>query len=522
MTTYPGGVLLPPHVPFSTAERKLTLSDPRITRARDMGVQVDGPEKIIEMREDFDGVYVPRGAAELFGWVRHPGMPRVVDIAPRDLFDDGIVRSIPRPTADLRDYQTKAVDALVTSAQGYVVAPPGSGKTWIGAAAAGAVGLRTLVLVPTIDILDQWVKAFLSVLDLHVARRGGGRKEHGHVTVATIQGFLDFDDREVIQYGAKFDVVILDECHSVGAETFRRLFWLLPCPVRWGLTATPYRDDGLTDLIGWTFGRELYEIDHESLISAGHLRRPRVERVNVDFAYPLSHVLYLSGRGYGPVKHLRPKPDVMTAVREALAYAYAYAGRPVKVWGIGDDEREAVATLCKEHGAQHKIQTDPKSWAACMKELTMDPQINDMIVDYALEAVEEGGTFLALCGRVEWCQRLARRVQDKGVDADALFSKVGVKKRRTTLERLRSGDLHVVFATTLADVGLDVPTLDRAVIAFPGRAKGRATQRLGRLMRPDGALQPLIRDLVQVNVPPLLNQWWSRKRAYIEIGAEVI
>ncbi len=56
------------------------------------------------------------------------------------------------------------------------------------------------------------------------------------------------------------------------------------------------------------------------------------------------------------------------------------------------------------------------------------------------------------------------------------------------------------------------------MLAYPGRAKGRLTQRLGRLMRPHpGKAAPVLYDVVDPHVPPLARQWRERKRIYLEL-----
>ncbi|WP_045118975.1 DEAD/DEAH box helicase [Haliangium ochraceum] len=90
------------------------------------------------------------------------------------------------------------------------------------------------------------------------------------------------------------------------------------------------------------------------------------------------------------------------------------------------------------------------------------------------------------------------------------------------LEAFRDGRLAVLVASTVADEGLDVPRLGRLVLAYPGRAKGRLTQRLGRLMRPhpdkDGAI---LYDVVDERVAPLRRQWRERCRLYREVTGAV-
>ena len=60
---------------------------------------------------------------------------------------------------ELRDYQRKGIEEFVKHTQGLVTLPPGTGKTVLGIGCIAAKMRTTLVLVPTIDIADQWIEA---------------------------------------------------------------------------------------------------------------------------------------------------------------------------------------------------------------------------------------------------------------------------------------------------------------------------------------------------------------------------
>ena len=49
-------------------------------------------------------------------------------------------------------------------------------------------------------------------------------------------------------------LVVVDECHHIAARTFSRIFTHFPAAHRLGLTATPYRKDGLEHVIHWLLG----------------------------------------------------------------------------------------------------------------------------------------------------------------------------------------------------------------------------------------------------------------------------
>lgn len=140
---------------------------------------------------------------------------------------------------------------------------------------------------------------------------------------------------------------------------------------------------------------------------------------------------------------------------------------------------------------------DVETHAALVAELVADEARNQQIAELAAREAHAGHTVLVLSGRTEHCEALATMLRAKGISAEALIGKATRARRAGLLGRFRSGGLAVLCATSLADEGLDVPRLDRLVLATPARAAGRTIQRLGRLMRPfAGKAQPVLFDLV--------------------------
>jgi hypothetical protein len=90
--------------------------------------------------------------------------------------------------------QGEAVNALLSHDNGVFVAPPGAGKTVVGAYLAAARGRNTLVLVHRKPILDQWIARLSSFLGLKpkgIGRIGGGKNSPtGRLDVAMIQSLV--------------------------------------------------------------------------------------------------------------------------------------------------------------------------------------------------------------------------------------------------------------------------------------------------------------------------------------------
>ena len=54
-----------------------------------------------------------------------------------------------------------------------------------------------------------------------------------------------------------FGHLVIDECHRCPSRTFTEAVTSFDCRYMLGLSATPYRRDGLTKLIGWHLGRKI-------------------------------------------------------------------------------------------------------------------------------------------------------------------------------------------------------------------------------------------------------------------------
>src|SRR5262249_27705459 len=142
-----------------------------------------------------------------------------------------------------RDYQARAAAALARHVQACTFAPCGAGKTVIAAAAMARVRQPTLVLVRTRDLVDQWCGAIESALGQRPGIVGEGKFAPDLVTVATVQTLAAMDDVRLAALGRRFGCVVVDECHGAAAPTDRRVLAQLPGKYRFGLTATPERDD---------------------------------------------------------------------------------------------------------------------------------------------------------------------------------------------------------------------------------------------------------------------------------------
>nr|BDT32063.1 DEAD/DEAH box helicase [Myxococcus sp. MH1] len=157
-------------------------------------------------------------------------------------------------------------------------------------------------------------------------------------------------------------------------------------------------------------------------------------------------------------------------------------------------------------------------YAPMLEALAEDKARNDLVLGAVAREAWAGHLCLVLTGRVDHCELLAQQLSATGLAAAALTSEVPREARKALLDQARSGRVRVLVATSLADEGLDLPRLSRVFLAYPGRAKGRTVQRLGRLMRPHPEKKSAVLiDFVDGLVPLLRRHHAERRQQYATV-----
>ena len=171
-------------------------------------------------------------------------------------------------TGKLKEKQVPVIKSLFKSLQspikGGIICPKtGDGKTVMSIYCIGKLKSKTIIIVNRRELMEQWKKEinrFLPNAIVDVIQGNIKPELESHITIAIINtaSMREFQSGFFNMY----DLLIMDECHSMASEVFSRALLRIRPPYTIGLTATPYRSDGLMNVIEYFLGPIVYKSDN--------------------------------------------------------------------------------------------------------------------------------------------------------------------------------------------------------------------------------------------------------------------
>ena len=241
------------HISVEKVSADLILRDPR-------PAEYASREPFVCFKDTGDGFIVPK----MYG-MRHI---RINDLPFTDRQKDG--ESVPQISfsGSLRDIQAepvqKTIRALETKQGGVMSLYCGFGKTTCSLAISCHFKKKTIVLVHTTALLEQWkerIEQFVTNSSVGVLQRDRVDVEGRSHVIALMQSVSRRSyPREVLD---SFGLMIVDEAHHVCAAQLSRCVTKVGCKLRLGLSATPVRKDGMTQFLFDAIGPICAKVERE-------------------------------------------------------------------------------------------------------------------------------------------------------------------------------------------------------------------------------------------------------------------
>lgn len=180
----------------------------------------------------------------------------------------------------LRDYQRDVVESCKAKKRGIVQSPTGSGKTEMFVKLAADINLRSLIIVNRTALLAQVadkLKKRLGFRESEINVIGADRRHYdpkNYITIGTFQSLMNGKWNEAL---TNAEMIIFDEVHHVAANKLGDIAQKCrKARVRFGFSATAWREDGREMEIEAFIGQKIAEISISKLIREGYLVKPKI------------------------------------------------------------------------------------------------------------------------------------------------------------------------------------------------------------------------------------------------------
>ena len=358
---------------------------------------------------------------------------------------------------ELRDYQRQAVAFALAHRHAIIELPTGRGKTLTALAIVNEIirerPRRTLVLVPTTVLLDQWINDGFKVAGVEASGVGNGMKQWGEYTVSTYQSAI-----RNLEKIPSYDIVIFDEVHHLFAPEYSRILdVILRSPnadqkYLIGLTAT-VREFGEGKVLQDRYFPNVFSKTIEDFQS-GSTRIPvQIDRIPVYFdeqereEYDRNQrIITKANRSIGPMPEW------------------------VKAAGSQDEATRNLARSAIVANARQK------------RLLTETPEKIDRIIQIIQD---NPGQFIIFSDTIEGIQSIEKALRDHGISEGSIYSGISTTERRRIIGGLRDGTIRVLVGGNAISEGLDLPDISNVILSSMLVKSTRVpVQRLGRVLRP--------------------------------------
>jgi len=226
-------------------------------------------------QEDNDYIYVPK----IYGRSKF-GPPEE-----NQLHAGKLIQVPDKFNGTLRPHQEKAIENVFKSFQettgALLVMACATGKTATSCEIIRKNGRKCIVFAHTDFLIQQWTDELTKFIPgIRIGILQGKRCEIGDdydVTIVSILTLLSPTRTFTSEMFKDFDLVVVDEAHHIGARTFSQAMLIVSARFTLGLSATPIRRDGLSNVLHYFLGEKAFEYKPTSKMSVRRvfLGRPK-------------------------------------------------------------------------------------------------------------------------------------------------------------------------------------------------------------------------------------------------------
>lgn len=339
----------------------------------------------------------------------------------------------------LRDYQEVVVNKALLFKSGILQLATGAGKTKIACAITSKLGLNTVFFVHTHFLLNQAKTEMERVLNTKIGQIGGGVVDIQPVTVAMIQTTIQALGKEYIpSIDEEENGIEEDNTDISGKEDLIK---------------------NMLDEVNVIFFDECQFVAAESFYIVAN-------SCGAFYKYGLSATPYRSDKKDPMI--VAALGNIITRVSASYLIKRGFLTQPkihfFNVNKLKSDDKRKYNTVYKE-------------------EIIENQERNEKIIKSVKRLIDKNRSVLILVQQITHGELLQQLLLEEGIVTEFVYGLDDIKKREQEVKKLRYKQSLCLIASTIADEGLDIPSLDAVILAGGGKSPSKSLQRVGRSLR---------------------------------------
>jgi superfamily II DNA or RNA helicase len=335
-----------------------------------------------------------------------------------------------------RDHQIKICQAAYSNDRGIIRAATGSGKTLCTALITAKLNKPTIVYVIGLDLLDQFYKLYCKLFNEPIGYIGNGVCNIKRINIAsiwTIGRSLKLDTKDIID-------------DDDGGDNEKEL-----------------DENNRVEILNLLNETKVHIFDESHVVTTNTISEI-YKNINPEHMYGFSGTPFRDDNSDLQINGILGEQIIDISASELI-----------------DKNLLAMPLI--------KFYTVPKmsvssTYPTVYKEYIVENSVrNDMIVRLAQELINKKYTPLVLFKQIRHGDILLEKFLEKNIKCEMLYGNDSLDRRNEVKDKLVKKEINLILASTIFDLGLDLPELNALILCGGGKSRIRALQRIGRVIR---------------------------------------
>ena len=335
-----------------------------------------------------------------------------------------------------RDYQVRVHDTTVRSQNGIVRACTGSGKSVIIGTITATLNKPTIVYVIGLDLLKQMHDLFTALFDEPIGFIGDGVCDIQRINIAsiwTIGSALNINKKKIC---------VDDEVSS----------------------NEKYNKNQTVKILELLEKTRVHIFDECHVVTCDTIQSI-YKKINPEHIYGFSGTPYRDDNTDLLINGILGEQIINVSASELIEKGFL-AQPIIKFYSVP------------------KMSLPMAPYQTVYKSYIVDNDVrNTIIINATKELLDLNYTPLALFKQIKHGKQLYEMMLDQGIKCEMLHGNDSLARRTEVKEQLEAGEIDVLLASTIFDLGVDIPMLNSLILCGGGKSSIRALQRIGRVLR---------------------------------------